>query len=100
MKREGPMNVDVTTQTVIASPVPRVAALAYEPYDAPRWYANIKCVEWQAPRPIGIGSRFAFVEQFLGRRLEYVYEVDESVLDTLLVMRTADGPFPIETTTD
>jgi hypothetical protein len=66
------MNVDVTTSIEIAAPVPAVAAFASEPDNAPRWYVNIKGVNWQTPRPIGIGSRFEFVAQFLGRRLEYV----------------------------
>ena len=92
------MNVDVTTRTDIAAPLSSVAAFASEPDNAPRWYVNIKSVEWQTPRPIGIGSRFAFVAQFLGRRLEYVYEVVEYVPDTRVVMRTSDGPFPMETT--
>ena len=35
---------------------------------------------------------------FLGRRLAYTYEVDEMVADERLVMRTAEGPFPMETT--
>jgi hypothetical protein len=74
-----------------------VAAFASEPDNAPRWYVNIKRAEWKTPRPIGIGSRFAFVAQFLGRRLEYVYEVVEYIPDKRLVMRTADGPFPMET---
>src|SRR5262249_38362241 len=92
------MNVDVATYTEIAAPVQAVAAFASEPDNAPRWYVNIKSVEWQTPRPIGIGSRFAFVAQFLGRRLEYVYQVVEYVPDKRLVMRTADGPFPMEAT--
>jgi hypothetical protein len=60
------MNVDVTTQTFIAAPVARVATFASEPDNAPRWYVNIKSVEWQTARPIGVGSRFAFVAQFSG----------------------------------
>jgi hypothetical protein len=40
----------------------------------------------------------AFVATFLGRRLAYTYEVTERVPDERLVMRTADGPFPMETT--
>jgi hypothetical protein len=59
---------------------------------------NIRSVQWQTPRPLQIGSRFAFVAQFLGRRLEYVYQVVEYTPDKRLVMRTADGPFPMETT--
>jgi hypothetical protein len=92
------VNVDVTTRTEIAAPVSAVAAFASEPDNAPRWYVNIKSVEWQTPRPIGLGSRFAFVARFLGRRLRYVYQVVEYIPDRRLVMRTSDGPFPMETT--
>jgi hypothetical protein len=92
------MTVDVTTQTDIAAPLAAVAAFASEPDNAPRWYVNIKSVEWQTPRPMRLGSRFAFVAQFLGRRLEYVYEVAEHIPQKRFVMRTADGPFPMETT--
>jgi hypothetical protein len=38
-----------------------------------------------------------FVARFLGRRLAYTYEVVEWVPDERLVMRTAQGPFPMET---
>ncbi len=92
------MHVDVTTRTDIAARASAVAAFASEPDNAPRWYVNIKSVEWHTPRPMAIGSRFAFVAQFLGRRLEYVYQVVEYVPEKRLVMRTADGPFPMETT--
>lgn len=48
--------------------------------------------------PVAVGSRMEFVAQFLGRRLAYTYEVIELESERRLVMRTADGPFPMETT--
>jgi len=39
----------------------------------------------------------AFVARFLGRRLDYTYELVELVPGQRLVMRTCEGPFPMET---
>jgi uncharacterized protein YndB with AHSA1/START domain len=90
--------VDVRTETVIRRPVEQVAAYAGDPANAPEWYANIRSVEQLTPPPVAVGSRMAFVASFLGRRLAYTYEVVESEPGRRLVMRTADGPFPMETT--
>ena len=92
------MPVDVLTDTVIARPRAVVAAFAGDPGRAPEWYVNIASVEWETPPPLAVGSRMAFVANFLGRRLAYTYEVRELVPDERLVMSTAQGPFPMETT--
>jgi len=88
----------VLTETVIRRPVAEVAAFAGDPGNAPEWYANIASVEWRTPPPVAVGSRMDFVARFLGRRLAYTYEVVDLVPGERLVMRTADGPFPMETT--
>jgi hypothetical protein len=92
------MAVDVETGAVIGRPRADVAAYASDPDNATRWYANIVAVEWRTPPPLSVGSRLAFTATFLGRRLEYTYEVREHVPGERFVMSTAEGPFPMETT--
>ena len=92
------MSVDVQVETTIEQPPGVVAAFAGDPTNVTEWYANIKSVEWQTVPPVAIGSRMDFVAQFLGRRLAYTYEVVDLEPERRLVMRTADGPFPMETT--
>ena len=92
------MNVDVVSQIVIARPVDIVAAYAADPSNAPEWYVNIDSVEWKTPPPLQIGSQVEFVARVLGRTLRYVYELAELVPADRLIMRTQQGPFPMETT--
>jgi uncharacterized membrane protein len=90
--------VNVEVETVIRRPRELVSQYAIDPSNAPAWYANIESIKWQTPPPAQIGSRLEFVAHFLGRRLVYTYEIAELVPGERLVMRTADGPFPMETT--
>ena len=92
------MPVDVTTWTDIARPRAEVAAFAADPGNAPRWYENIESVRWETEPPAAVGSRMAFVARFLGRRLAYTYQVRELIPGERLVMSTAEGPVPMETT--
>jgi Polyketide cyclase / dehydrase and lipid transport len=92
------MAVDVVTEVVTARPRAKVAAFAGDIDNTTRWYEKIESVEWRSSPPLAVGSRVAFVAEFLGRRLAYTYEVAELVPGERLVMRTSEGPFPMETT--
>lgn len=92
------MPVDVTTEVEIGRPAADVYRFAADPMTAPDWYDNIERAEWRSAPALAVGSRASFTARFLGRRLEYVYEIVDLVPNERLVMRTADGPFPMETT--
>lgn len=90
--------VDVTVQTLIDRPRVAVSTYASDPHNAPEWYANIHRVEWLTDPPLATGTRLRFEARFLGRPMAYTYVVDAYEPGRELVMRTADGPFPMETT--
>lgn len=83
---------------MIERPCETVASYAANPDNAPAWYVNITSVEWQTQPAVSVGSKMAFVAQCLGRRLAYTYEIVDFSPGHRLVMRTAQGPFPMETT--
>ena len=92
------MAVDILTEIEIRRPREEVAAFASDPTNATAWYKNIASVDWLTPPPARVGSRMRFVARFLGRTLDYTYEVREVDPGRRFVMSTAEGPFPMETT--
>ncbi|MCA1030618.1 SRPBCC family protein [Bacillus timonensis] len=89
--------VDVLTKITIECPVEQVAEYAANPEHAPKWYDNIHSAEWITEKNVRVGSKIAFKAKFLGRDLSYVYEIMEYIPGEKLVMKTANGPFPMET---
>ncbi len=90
--------VDVFTEIEIKRPLTEVSNYAANPDHAPEWYVNINSAEWKTTKPLTLGSKIAFKAKFLGRDLAYVYEIVEYIPEQKMVMKTANGPFPMETT--
>jgi uncharacterized membrane protein len=92
------VTVNVLTEIVIGRAAGVVAAYAADPSNIPAWYQNISTVSWETSPPLRAGSRLTFSARFLGQQLSYTYEITDFVPGERLVMRTAQGPFPMETT--
>ncbi|GAC1383673.1 MAG: SRPBCC family protein [Pseudarthrobacter sp.] len=90
--------VNVRTGILINRPRTEVAEYAANPDNAPQWYVNIHSSQRLTGGPVAAGSKVAFTAKFLGRELNYTYEFVEYVPGEKLVMRTAQGPFPMQTT--
>lgn len=92
------MSVNVEVETIINRPIAVVAAYAGDPSNAPHWYRRIDSADWVTDPPARIGSQITFRARFLGKALVYTYAISELTPETSLTMRTAQGPFPMETT--
>jgi uncharacterized protein YndB with AHSA1/START domain len=90
--------VNVQTEILISRPRVEVAEYAADPDNAPQWYVNIHKSQRLTTGPVARGSKVAFTAKFLGRELNYTYEFVEYIPGEKLVMRTAQGPFPMQTT--
>ncbi len=75
-----------------------VAAYATDPANALNWYANIESVEWRSSPPAKVLVRRSSSSPTSSRTLRYTYEIVDLVPNERLVMRTDQGPFPMETT--
>lgn len=89
--------VDVLREINIARSQSLVSAYASDQDNAPEWYDNINSASWLTPRPLIQGSKIKFQARFMGKQLEYTYEITALKSGVMLVMSTFEGPFPMET---
>jgi uncharacterized protein YndB with AHSA1/START domain len=92
------MSVDVIVDIVIDRSPAEVFGYAGDPSNAPEWYRRINSADWETEPLVELGSRITFEAKFMGKALNYTYEIVELVADERMVMTTAEGPFPMTTT--
>jgi uncharacterized protein YndB with AHSA1/START domain len=90
--------VDVFTEITIAAPRERVSRYVTDPSNGPAWFKHVKAIESLTRTPVQAGTRFTWVAGPPGVGIRLTYDVIEVVPGERLVMRTTQGPFPMETT--
>lgn len=92
------MSVDVTAEREIARPREEVAAFATDPANDTTWIGGISEAELVTDPPVEVGSRVRRVASFLGRRIDYVMEVEGFEPGRRIEMRSIKSPFPMRVT--
>ncbi len=92
------MPVDATAEITVQRPRDEVAAYAMDPANDAVWVSGITEAKMLTDPPVGEGTRVERVASFLGKRIEYVLEVDVHEPRALLLMRSVKGPFPMRVT--
>jgi uncharacterized membrane protein len=90
--------VDVTVKIDIARSREAVAAFAMEAENDPRWIGGISSAKRLTPPPTGVGTRVERIASFRGKRIEYVMDVIDHEPGRRIVLKTVEGPFPMEVT--
>jgi len=80
---------------VIDSPIADVFAFVTDQRNTPRWQSGVVEVQRLTDGPIGVGTRHAFVRNFLGRRMEGRNEFIAYEANRHVTFRTISGP-PLE----
>lgn len=92
------MPLDVEAITEIRATAPEVARWMFDPRQDPRWIRGIATAELLTPAPVRPGSAVRRIARFLGRKIEYVLQVDALESDRLLHMSSLKSPFPMQVT--
>ena len=90
------MSVNVQVEVVINRARGDVARYAMDPSNDPIWISGIVEAKTLTEPPMSPGTQVERLARFLGQRIEYVLEVVEYDPESLLVMKSVKGPFPME----
>jgi uncharacterized protein YndB with AHSA1/START domain len=92
------VRTDVTVERLIRADREMVAGYAMDPSNDASWIGALTEVNVLTDAPVGNGTRVQRVARFLGKRIEYVNEIEVYEPPERLVMRSIKAPFPMTVT--
>ena len=81
---------------IINRPIEEVFAYVSDLKNGPQWQTGLFEVRGLTEGSLGVGSKFASVRKFLGRKLEGVVEIIEYEPNNKMVIKSPSGSVPFE----
>ena len=91
--------VKVKTSVVINRPIEEVFKFSDDPNNDAQWQTGLIESKQTSEGPMGVGTTFLNVSQFLGRRLESTFEITEYEPNRRVGFKSTSGPVPLTATT-
>ncbi len=87
--------IRVQTSVLVERPPPEVFAFISDFENNPTWQSGMVEAKFTSEGPLGVGSTYAQVAKFLGRRIESTFEVIEYEPNRMVKATSTSGAFPI-----
>jgi uncharacterized membrane protein len=88
--------IDIKKSIIILQPIEEVFNYVSNLEDSAEWQSGLTEVRQITGEPLGVGTQFAFVRTFLGRKVEASNEITEFTPNELVAFKTISGPIPLE----
>lgn len=82
----------IETSVVISRPIGEVFTYMMEIKNWPQWHSGMLEAEQETEGPVGVGTKFRGLNQFLGRSMAWSSEVTEYEPNSKVAQRLQSGP--------
>ena len=88
--------IDVEKSIIIQRPVEEVFNYVSNLTHSAEWQNGLTEVRQITDKPLGVGTQYALVRTFMGRKMEANNEITEFTPDVKVAFKTISGPIPLE----
>jgi uncharacterized membrane protein len=88
--------IDIEKSIIILQPIEEVFNYVSNLAHSAEWQNGLTEVHQISGQSLGVGTQYAFVRTFLGRKMEASNEITEFAPNELVAFKTISGPIPLE----
>ncbi len=88
--------INIEKSILINRPIEEVFTYVSDLTHSAEWQNGLVEVRMVSEGPVGVGTRYAFVRSFMGKKMEASNEIEEFVPNSKIAFKTTSGPIPLE----